>query len=49
MLYQTARYARVKTVSVKVDSIKRARLVKGAQVQFLVFEYGRSIFPSAKA
>ena len=47
MLNQTTRYARVKTVSVKVTD-KEGAAVKGAQVQFLVLnmvEY----FPIAKA
>ena len=39
MLNQTARYARVKTVSVKVTD-KEGAAVKGAQVQFLVLNMG---------
>ena len=47
MLNQTARYARVKTVSVKVTD-KEGAAVKGAQVQFLVLNMGE-YFPIAKA
>ena len=47
MLNQTARYARVKTVSVKVTD-KEGTAVKGAQVQFLVLNMGE-YFPIAKA
>ena len=39
MLNQTTRYARVKTVSVKVTD-KEGAAVKGAQVQFLVLNMG---------
>ena len=47
MLNQTARYAKVKTVSVKVTD-KEGAAVKGAQVQFLVLNMGE-YFPIAKA
>ena len=47
MLNQTARYARVKTVSVKVTD-KEGAAVKDAQVQFLVLNMGE-YFPIAKA
>ena len=47
MLNQTTRYARVKTVSVKVTD-KEGAAVKGAQVQFLVLNMGE-YFPIAKA
>ena len=47
MLNQTARYARVKTVSVKVTD-KEGAAIKGAQVQFLVLNMGE-YFPIAKA
>lgn len=47
MLNQTARYARVKTVSVKVTD-KEGAAVKGAQVQFQVLNMGE-YFPIAKA
>ncbi|MGO4947760.1 transglutaminase domain-containing protein [Blautia sp. Sow4_E7] len=47
MLNQTARYAKVKTVSVKVTD-KEGAVVKGAQVQFLVLNMGE-YFPIAKA
>ena len=45
MLNQTTRYARVKTVSVKVTD-KEGAAVKGAQVQFLVLNMGE-YFPIA--
>ncbi len=47
MLNQTARYAKVKTVSVKVTD-KEGAAVKGAQVQFQVLNMGE-YFPIAKA
>ncbi|MDD5804749.1 transglutaminase domain-containing protein [Blautia sp. HCP3S3_H10_1] len=47
MLNQTARYAKVKTVSVKVTD-KNGVPVKGAQVQFQVLNMGE-YFPIAKA
>ena len=47
MLHQTARYAKVKTVSVKVTD-KEGAAVKGAQVQFLVLNMGE-YFPIAGA
>ena len=47
MLKQTARYAKVKTVSVKVTD-KEGAAVKGAQVQFQVLNMGE-YFPIAKA
>ena len=43
MLNQTTRYARVKTVSVKVTD-KEGAAVKGAQGAVSGVEYGRSIF-----
>lgn len=46
MLNQTARYAKVKTVSVKVTD-KEGAAVKGAQVQFQVLNMGE-YFPIAK-
>ena len=47
MLNQTTRYAKVKTVSVKVTD-KEGAAVKGAQVQFQVLNMGE-YFPIAKA